>query len=166
MNDFSLIEIKPTVFLKNHGRRLQQLVKITIRSSGEDPGAAAQRGAALTVRYNAGQTEQGVRLAPVPCGESTHELYIDEASKIGRLEFALLANGTVLDRKTIEWKPPVHWRVHVVQLSHHDVGYTDLSSRVLKEHDRFLDCAASMALDTRSFPDDSQFRIRALHHGE
>ena len=29
--------------------------------------------------------------------------------------------------------PPRHMRVHVVHFSHHDLGYTDIPSNVLKE---------------------------------
>jgi hypothetical protein len=49
--------------------------------------------------------------------------------------------------------------VHVVQLSHHDVGYTDLASHVLPEHDRWLADALDMAEATRDYPDDARFRL-------
>ena len=68
-------------------------------------------------------------------------------------------NDSVADRKEICMDPPRKWVVHVVQLSHHDAGYTDLPSRVLKEHYESLDKAIDMAESTEDFPDDAKFRI-------
>ncbi|MBN1864786.1 MAG: hypothetical protein JW808_07790 [Victivallales bacterium] len=55
--------------------------------------------------------------------------------------------------------PPRHWRVHVVQFSHHDLGYTGLPSNVLSKHARYLDQAIDMAEATTDYPDDAKFRI-------
>jgi len=47
----------------------------------------------------------------------------------------------------------------VVQHSHHDVGYTNLSSTVRREHVAFLDEAIGMTEATADYPEAAQFRL-------
>ena len=72
--------------------------------------------------------------------------------------FVLKCNGSDVDSKDFEWLPPRHWTVHIVHLSHHDPGYTDLASNVFPEHDEFLDRTIDMVANTADFPEDAQFR--------
>ena len=39
---------------------------------------------------------------------------------------------------TFELKPKKKWRIHILHFSHTDTGYTDLPSRVARNHGRFL----------------------------
>lgn len=55
--------------------------------------------------------------------------------------------------------PPARpWVVHLVQLSHHDLGYTSLPSLVRQEHARWLEQAVEFAHDSSEYPEDARFR--------
>jgi len=51
-----------------------------------------------------------------------------------------------------------HWEVHLVHGSHHDLGYTDLPSNVLRAHDGHMDKVLEFCEQTADWPEDSQFR--------
>ena len=152
----TLEEIRPTVFLRKEGGRLRQLVRLKVANSGEPTTATV--GAHIASRACGGELLRPTQLR-LPAGSSTHELYADEITEQTRVEFRLESGGLLCDRKEVAWRPPRHWTVHVVQRSHHDVGYTNLASSVLREHDEFLDRAIDMAAATSDFPEESQFRI-------
>jgi len=147
----SLDEITPTVFLKRTNTGLKQLVRLAITNGGETTVAAAiASGPDFTCRAD---------LSEVPPGELVHELFIDEVREPTDIEFILEVAGTEVSSKTVAWQVPKPWTVHVVQRSHHDVGYTDLGSTVLRQHDEFLADAIAMAEATDDYPDDAKFRI-------
>jgi hypothetical protein len=69
-----------------------------------------------------------------------------------------LVGGQVQDQQTVAWTPERHWQVYLVHGSHHDLGYTDLPSNVLREHDRFLDQVLDYCTETANWPEESKFR--------
>ncbi len=151
-NLLTLHEVIPTVFLKRTSTGgLQQLVRLAITNEREATEA--------TVRVSGPDFTCRADLAEVPPGESVHELFIDEVGEPVNIEFTLQVGETEVSRKTVFWQPPKRWTVHVVQRSHHDVGYTDLGSTVLRQHSEFLADAIAMAEATDNYPDDAKFRI-------
>ncbi len=151
MRNILIKRIDPTVLLRRAPGGLQQLVRVTLESrTGERSGVLAVHGKRKAVK---------VLLKRIPAGESTHEVYVDENQIPDELEFRFSRKGVILDQKRIRWVRPRHWKVHLVQLSHHDVGYTDLPSRVIRLHDEYLNQAIDLAAATRRFPEESQFRI-------
>lgn len=148
---FKLRDIRPTVCLRQGRGCLEQLVRVSIAAAA--PAAEAK----ILVKGPQGVGE--TPLAGLPAGESSHDLYMAELTCPAQVEFTLTVGQEVADVRELSWRPPVHSTVHVVQHSHHDVGYTDLASNVLREHDRMLDEVIDMAEATRDFPVESQFRI-------
>ena len=146
-----LTRIEPTVFLKQQAGALAQLVRIHVNNTGE-----ATTG---SVTWQTGGRAQEVGLGMLPIGESVHEIYVNEVREPVEVTFALRSEGSVVDQRVMPWQPPRHWTVHVVQTSHHDVGYTDLASNVLRVHDQWLNDAIDIAEATQNQPDDAQFRI-------
>jgi hypothetical protein len=146
-----LTEITPTAFLSGPESDLRQLLRVKV----SNPGASCS--AALLIR--GGAADADVDLGFLPEGEAVQEVLIPETRLPADLTFVLRAGGAVTSQKTVLWQPPRRWRVHVVQHSHHDVGYTNLSSTVLREHCEFLDEAIGMAEATAGFPDEAQFRL-------
>ena len=144
-------EINPTVFVRESEGKLQQRVQVKLTN----PGAASPASVILTVPG----TVRECPLGEVPEGESEHELFIDEVGRPTPIKFVLRCSGSDADTKQIEWQPPRHWTVHLVQLSHHDPGYTDLASNVFHVHDEQLDRTIEMAANTADFPHDAQFRF-------
>ncbi|MFA6112097.1 MAG: glycoside hydrolase family 38 C-terminal domain-containing protein, partial [Candidatus Latescibacterota bacterium] len=91
-------------------------------------------------------------------GETVHQVEVAEISAPGEAVFVLRLGGEIVARVSTAWTPPRRWVVHVVQLSHHDVGYTDLASHVLVEHDRWFEATVEMVAATREYPEDARFR--------
>lgn len=140
-------KIEPTVFLKGRAGRLERRVDLTLANAGGERPAS--------VLIDGHET----RLGRIAAGESRHEVLIKEVPEPADVTFTLRSGGVALDTRTVRVGPARHWVVHVVHLSHHDVGYTNLPSRVLAEHDRWLDEAITMADETARFPDDAKFRL-------
>lgn len=140
--------VEPSVFLRKGGGHL---VRLTIDSSASLPAARLE--------LIDGSRRTTVPLGRVPAGESRHEIYLDEAPGPRRVTLVLAYGGTAVCRTDFTEDPPRHWKVHVVQRSHHDPGYTDLPSRVIALHARYLDRALDMAEATRTFPPEARFRI-------
>lgn len=143
----SLLEITPTVCLSGPEDALRQLVRVRVGS----PVAAC----AATLQVNGAVC--GV--FDLPSGEATFDALIPEVSAPTELAFVLLVNDAAVDQKRVAWRPLPHLRVHLVQHSHHDVGYTNLPSTVLREHCRFLAEALEMADGTAAYPEDAQLRL-------
>lgn len=144
-------QITPTVFLKKDGNALQQLIRLTVINEGVfEPLSIVVESSNFTYEFMLGKVRQG---------ESTHEIFIDEISRIQDVKFTLRSEQKVFDIKNIIMNPPKHWTVHVVQTSHHDVGYVDLGSNILKQHIGFLDDALAMAEKSSNLPEDAKFRI-------
>ena len=59
---------------------------------------------------------------------------------------------------TFELKPKKKWRIHILHFSHTDTGYTDLTSRVARNHGRFLKEILDYCKETDDYPEDSRFR--------
>jgi len=149
--DMALLSVSPTAFLAGPESALRQLFRVTIDNPGEAAAAelAAQTGSIL-VRADLGR---------VPSGETTHDLFLDAVDRPGETEVVLLVEGAPAGRVVVARRPPRKWRVHLVQRSHHDVGYTNLPSAVLREHDIFLETAIELAEATAGYPEESQFRV-------
>lgn len=143
--------VTPTVFFRQNGGMLEQRIMVTLSNDGELADAS--------LRVNLpGLPEQWVALS-VPAVESEHEIYIPEILNSCSAGFTIEMGGRQLSRYETELDPQRKWTVHVVQLSHHDPGYTDLPSIVLEQHDQWLDEAVDMAERTDAFPDDAKFSL-------
>lgn len=141
------MQITPTVCLSGPDDALRQLVRVR----------ATNPVAACTAALHVSGAVCGV--FDLPPGESSHDLLIPEVVAPTELTFMLLVNGMAVDERRMAWQPVPHLRVHLVQHSHHDVGYTNLPSTVRREHCRFLAEALDMADATAAFAEDSRFRL-------
>jgi len=150
-SEIRIAAVEPTVLLREGTDGLEQLVNVTI-ACGEGGGEAVLE-AGLDGEL------RSFPLGRLPPGEYTHEVFVKEAAGECTAAFVLKCGDKLIDTKEQPWSPPRHWTLHVVQGSHHDVGYTDLASRVLPEQDRWLDEVIEMAEGTRDYPDHEQFRI-------
>ncbi len=139
--------IAPTVFLRRTGAGLEQRITVSLRNPLVTPQAVLL--AVDGARHN---------LPPLPPGESAHDCFIPAIESPRDLTFELFLDGQRIDSRRVPWQPPRRWTVHVVQLSHHDAGYTDLASRVIPEHDRWLDATLELVAATRDFPEEARFR--------
>lgn len=142
--------LAPTPLLRRAGASVRQIARISVRHAGA-------AGAATVSILARGQ--EVVTPVTLPSGESTFDVELAEVTAPCEVTAVLLLDGKPAACLTTPWQPPKRWDVHVVQLSHHDVGYTDLASHVLEEHDRWLDAVIDMAEATRTFPVEARFRL-------
>ena len=152
ISNIFISEITPTVFLRNGDSGPEQLVRINIINQTEKsiPGILF-----LTV----GNENREHDIGSIMPGESRHKVFITEQKQQVKLVVQLGVAGSITETKETVVYPPKHWRVHVVQLSHHDMGYTGLPSNVKSKQARYLDQAIEMAEATAGHPDDAKFRI-------
>ena len=144
-------EIVPTVFLRAGAGALEQLVRVGVVNDG---GAVK-----ASVVVDSGAAKAETAIGEIPAGQSEHEVFVDEVTAALEVTFALKVGESVAETRSVPWRPPRHWTVHLVHLSHHDVGYTDLASHSVPEHDIWLDGVIDFAAETRDFPDQARYRI-------
>lgn len=145
-----LKSLLPTPLLRQDKSRMLQTAHLTVYSE------AAVAKADVIVRTASGaECMTSVSFTP---GESCVNIEVPAITKPGKIMGNICLGSTVAACTTVPWQPPRQWTVHVVQRSHHDVGYTDLASHVIPEHDRWLDATIEMAAATRNFPAEARFR--------
>jgi len=148
-----IAQAEPTVFLRRSGDALEQLCRVTVENDGPaTAGVVAAEAEGMRIE---------TAVAAIPPGESVHEVFLPCVTAPCLASFRLTEAGqdAEVSTTTVDWRPPRRWRVHVIQMSHHDVGYTDFASRVLPEHAAMLDAAIDMAQETDGFDEDARFRL-------
>ncbi len=142
--------IRPTLLFSRGDRGLRQGLHLTITNEG--PPLTAD----LLFKY--GSEEELIELGTVETGRKTKRVFVPDVRQAMQVEVALRAQGKICDKREITWKPERHWKVYVVPVSHHDLGYTDLPSNVRREHCRFMDEIVRFCEETEDFPEESKFR--------
>jgi hypothetical protein len=143
-----ILSIEPTVFFVRTAEGLRQQVRLRV----ECPGAAR-----LILAVRGGGLEDHIPLPELGAGASECAAYIPDVRTAMRLDFSLLHNGRLECQKAVEWQPMRHWEVYLVHYSHHDLGYTDLPSSVLREHARILDEVLRYCEETQEWPEGDRF---------
>jgi len=146
----SVKAIKPTVFFIKEKEGLLQAADISIENTGRPLKASVE----IKISSQGRCTDIGM----VKQGEGKYRVYVPDVQEITDVEFILSAGGRVQDRKRIAWKPQKHWQVYLAHYSHHDLGYTDLPTNVLREYDTFYDKILRFCEETENWPDESKFR--------
>ena len=143
-------EIKPTVFFIGKEGNLKESMNILIENKA-DPVRAD-----LEVRL--GLKKENFSIERVEKGRRSYRIYLPEIKERMDAEFVLSAKGKVQDKKAVKLEPKRHWNIYLVHLSHHDLGYTDLPTNVLREHDGFMDDVLRFCEETENWSDDAKFR--------
>ncbi len=142
--------VEPTIFFVCGTDGLEQGVDLTLVNDGD------VRPAHVIVRL--GKREVDVDLGSLPTGECMRRVYIPDLREPAQAEFVLVAEGQAQDARITPWTPQRHWEIHLVNGSHHDLGYTDLPSNVLREHDLIMDDVLRFCTDTDDWPEETRFR--------
>lgn len=140
--------VKGTVCFIRNGQDLMQGYDITLANSG------GQFGGQLQFHWSAGEHQEMVSVAK---GESTIRVWVPDLREAQEVQFRLICPDGVAEFPH-DHKPMRHWTVHLIQFAHHDPGYTDLPSNVLREYCGFYDDILRFCTETDHFPDESRFR--------
>lgn len=135
----------PTIYFIRDSEALKQGYDLSIDNPGREFDGR------LVIGW--GRQSCDCDLGRIQTGKSTVRAYIPDIRRPVRLIFALSDAKLVVDHR-----PQRHWSVHIIQFAHHDLGYTDLPSNVLREYCGFYDDALRFCAETDAFPDDSKFR--------
>ena len=148
-----LTAVAPTVFFVGTGEAFRQVVRVQAEGVGlADPARLRVTGAGV---------DEVVRLAAEAeaSGGATWYAEIPDIRVAAPVTFELRVDGEPVDRLEVAWTPTRHWEVHLVHYAHHDMGYTDLPSNVLREYDGFYDRVLAFCEETETWPEeDARFR--------
>ena len=145
-----LVAIESTPFLARDGDGLRQLTRVRVENAGAPAGAWLSRSAD-------GQMER-FDLGAIPTGESELEVLAPELCRPTQVTWQLEDGSNSVSAIDMLWQPQRHWEIHLVHGSHHDLGYTDIPSNVLREHDRHLEQVLDYCDQTADWPGDVRFR--------
>jgi len=145
-----IVAVRPTVFFVKDGNGLRQMVDIEVESPSTIQGVA--------LRTVFGANKVDIPLGNIPRGKTTHNVPIPDIRDVVHVRFSLMKGVDILASKELVWKPGKHWNVYLVQVSHHDLGYTDLPTNVLREYDTFFDNMLGMCKETDDWPEECKFR--------
>ncbi len=143
------LKAAPTVFFVREAAGLRQILDVSVENGGPEIDAA------LTVTL-AGR-EVGRTSARLKPGLNVVPVRIPEVGRAGRAKVRLEAGGAALET-SLELAPQRKWDIYLFHHSHTDIGYTDLQSRIFKNHAAYLDSVLDYCRETDGYPDDAKFR--------
>jgi hypothetical protein len=144
--------VVPSELLKRVDGELHRLIHIHLRAAESASLQEVALGAVC-----GGRSARQHRV--VTAGESVVDIMVPEPISPSDLVVTVRADGGQEAVSRCRLTPARRWRIHVVQLSHHDAGYTNLPSQTIIEHRRWLADAIELSKSTAHYPDDAKFRI-------
>ena len=150
------LEVNPTALLVRDGRAAKRIVRLTVDMPGDVPAEAAVK-AFFDGRPQA-PDPAALRLVP---GTNSLDIRLPEPAKpvTARFEVRWTAAGAPVSlSREIALAPARHWSVYLFHHSHTDIGYTELQSRVARNHVEYIDSVIKYCRETEGYPDDAKFR--------
>jgi hypothetical protein len=149
--EFLVIQkVTPTVFFIGEEGNLKQGIDILIENKKDSTKAN------IEIKFDL--KKENIDIEKIEKGKKSYRIYIPEIKEKIDTEFILSAHGKLQDKKTIKLEPKRHWNVYLVHISHHDLGYTDVPTNVLREHDGFMDNILRFCEETEDWPLKSKFK--------
>src|SRR5512138_69946 len=150
------LEVAPTVLLVKDQAGTMQIVDLVI----EFPGSgAAQVSVKATVDGKPAEVSpSSFALQP---GRNVVAVRLPAPAKPAKVRFEIAgltgAGATPLSAE-VTLNPPRPWTVYLFHHSHTDIGYTELQSRVARNHVEYLDSVIKYCRETDGYPDAAKFR--------
>ncbi|MGD0782877.1 MAG: glycoside hydrolase family 38 C-terminal domain-containing protein, partial [Candidatus Aminicenantales bacterium] len=143
------IEVKPTILFAEEGGAVLQRVDLAVDYDG--PAAPAK----VTIRGF--RRPIGLSVASLAPGRSSIPVLVPDLIKPARITFQV-AVGKAKDEKEMMLAPQRKWTLYLLPHTHTDIGYTDLQTRVTKNHVEYLDAVIEFCKATDGYPDEAKFR--------
>jgi alpha-mannosidase len=150
------LEVVPTALLVRDGAAVNRIVRLAVDVPDSPPASASVR-AWFDGRPLALSTT-GFPLVP---GRNDVDVKVPDTGKPVKARFEVRwtsAAGPVTLGREITLAPARRWAVYLLHHSHTDIGYTELQSRVAKNHVEYLDSVIKYCRETDAYPDDAKFR--------
>ncbi len=142
-------EVAPTVFFVQDGARLKQRYEAVIENGGDAaPAEITVRAGAETARFP---------IAAVKQGSDRYAFYLPEQFSAATAEFRLRCGGEERSLK-LRLGPARKWTIYLFHHSHSDIGYTELQTRVARNHADYLDSVIKYCRETDAYPDGAKFK--------
>jgi hypothetical protein len=138
--------VAPTVFFRKGKEGLKQVLRLEI----ENRTRGTKRGV-LKIR------DKSFEIEKIEPGRSYYEIEVAEIKREKEVQSHLVIDGQEV-HKRITLKPQKRWKIYLLHFSHTDPAYTDLPSRVRKNHYKFLDMVLNFCEATDRYPEESKFR--------
>ncbi len=148
-----LVSIEPTVLFARQQDSLLQVVNVKIENTADPVEAELQVGWGAPHHHLL-----STALGTVQKGQAVFQVYVPDTREPPSVEFLLTAGGKIQDHRKMPWQPRRHWRVYIVPVTHHDLGYTDTIENVLAKYDSFYDDILRFCEDTEDYPEESKYR--------
>jgi hypothetical protein len=151
----SFISIEPTIFFVEDKGALGQVVEVVIENKAEPMKA--------NLEIKVGSASKTTALGRIEKGKNTLQSSIPDIDKPTQVQFILMADKKVQDRREVTWPTTTdqrcrYWKVYIVPITHHDLGYTDSIENVLHSYDGFYDDVLRFCDQTKDWPDESKYR--------
>ena len=146
----NIISIEATQLVKRGENEPLRLLSVKLQNDG------AAQGVRIVCKTGEKSWETECR---AETGESLIFVTVGEPEAETEVVARVIHGGGETEKFRLRIRKVRAWRFHLIQLSHHDVGYTALPSTVLGEQRRWLRDAVDMARETESYPEDARFRI-------
>ncbi len=143
------IEVKPTIFFVAEGGAVLQRVELAVDYDG--PAAPAK------VTIQGFRKPIALSVASLEPGRSIIPVNVPDLLKPAKITFQV-AVGKTKDARDVMLAPQRKWTLYLLPHSHSDIGYTDLQTRVTKNHVEYLDAVIDFCKATESYPDEAKFR--------
>jgi alpha-mannosidase len=141
--------VRPTLLFVERGKALERRVELDI----DNPGPAASG----LVSIQGYAKPLSIPLDSVPAGRSTFPVFVPDASGPVKAELELKI-GKISAARRVIIEPERKWTVYLLPHSHTDIGYTDLQTRVAKNHLDYLDSVLEFCKATEAYPEEARFR--------
>ncbi|HSA94844.1 MAG TPA: glycoside hydrolase family 38 C-terminal domain-containing protein [Acidobacteriota bacterium] len=150
------LEVLPTALLVRDGETPQRIVRLVVELP---EGAKTQ----ASIKAWLGGRPIVPDPAPVPVGpgRNAFDVKLPEPAKPVKARFEVRLAGAAAPAplgREITLAPARRWSVYLFHHSHTDIGYTELQSRVTKNHVEYLDSVIKYCRETDAYPDDAKFR--------
>jgi alpha-mannosidase len=142
-------EVRPTIFFIEEKGALKQKLDIAVDNPG--PAISAQ----LEIKLP--KKTLTFTLEKIAAGKSVIPVFIPEVQQASKTGFVLKAGKTTL-KADVALSPQRKWTLYLLPHSHNDIGYTDLQTRVTKNHLEYLDAVIDFCRATNDYPDEAKFR--------
>ena len=145
-----LLSVEPTVLFVREGGALLQVAEIEVESTAEL--------SEVKVEIKLGSLQKSTGLGKIEKGKAKVQVYVPEIIAATEAEFVIRVGKDVAAQHKMMWQPQRHWRVYVVPITHHDLGYTDTIENVLNKYDGYYDDVIRFCEQTKDRPDEAKYR--------
>jgi alpha-mannosidase len=150
------LEVVPTALLVRDGAAVKRLVRLVV-----DMPAGGRAEAAVKAWIGGQPVVPELGAFPLGPGKNGFDVKLPEAAKPVKARFEVrftAPSGPMALSREITLAPARRWSVYLFHHSHTDIGYTELQTRVARNHVEYLDSVIKYCWETDGYPDAAKFR--------